>query len=274
MNRYNSTESNHLIHFLEALQKKGRLTFSAPEAVQTLGISKIAFSHSAHRLIKKGRLIHPARGFYVIVPVEHQVAGAPPATSFIDAFMKFQEQPYYIGILSAASLHGAAHQSPQELQVVTSAPLKTITVGRSRIRFITKRHPENTPTQLVRVPTGDIPVSTPEATAFDLVLYPQVAGFLSNIATLLIELSEKIDPKKLPATAKIFSEAPLAQRLGYLLDTFVSTKATQELHAWVEKQRPRWTFLRPGWKSILTKQALERNEKWHININEKVEPDV
>ena len=144
----------HLSNYLEGLQKSGRMTPCTPKAMPALNVSKAAFNRSVERLIKKHRLAHPARGFYVIVPIEHQDAGAPPATSFIHSLMEFHAQPYYCGCLSAAALHGAAHQAPQELQVVTSAPLKTINVGRSRIRFITKRRPETTPTQLVRVPPG------------------------------------------------------------------------------------------------------------------------
>lgn len=34
--------------------------------------------------------------------------------------MKFLGQPYYVGLLSAAALHGAAHHQPQEFQVVTN----------------------------------------------------------------------------------------------------------------------------------------------------------
>lgn len=270
MSRQSLSESPRLLSFLESLQQRGQLTFTAPDALKTLDVSHTAFNRAAERLMKRNRLVHPARGFYVIVPVEHQVAGSPPATSFIDALMRFHGQPYYVGTLSAASLHGAAHQSPQELQVVTSAPLKTIEVGRSRIRFLTKRHPERTPTQPIRVPTGDIPISTPEATAFDLLQYPKAAGYLSNIATLLIELSEKMNPEKLAQIAELFSEAPIAQRLGYLLDTFAGPNRTKELHAWLEKQRPRWTPLRPGWKS----SHEERDEKWRVIVNEQVEPDV
>jgi len=45
--------------------------------------------------------------------VEYRVAGAPPASWYIDDFMKAVGTPYYVGVLTAAALHGAAHQAPQ-----------------------------------------------------------------------------------------------------------------------------------------------------------------
>jgi len=99
--------------------------------------------------------------------------------------MAYLRRPYYVGLLSAAALHGAAHQSPQEFQVVTDRPLRPIEVGRTRIRFVKKAHLAKTPTVGVKAPTGEIRVSSPEATALDLVRYPEHAGYLSNVATIL-----------------------------------------------------------------------------------------
>ncbi|MBI2521841.1 MAG: type IV toxin-antitoxin system AbiEi family antitoxin [Bdellovibrio sp.] len=268
-----ASKTIHLIGYLEELQSKGRLTFTSSEAIKALGLSQIAFNRSAERLIAKKRLLHPSRSFFVIVPAEHLQAGAPPVSWFIDALMKFHEQPYYVGVLSAAALHGAAHQSPQEFQIVTSAPLRPIRVGRASIRFLTKKGIEQTSTQKVRTPFGDIPISTPEATAFDLVQYVHRAGELSNVATVLIEMAEKIDAKKLAAVAKTCGETTVVQRVGYLLDTFTDSRPTADLHEWLEKQRPKLTALRPNWKAPKTMRP-KKDDKWRLVINEVVEPDV
>ena len=59
-------------------------------------------------------------------------------------------------------------------------------------------------------------VSTVEATAIDLVGYERHAGGLDQVATILAEFAEQIDPERLVEAAKT---APIswAQRLGYLL---------------------------------------------------------
>jgi hypothetical protein len=64
-------------------------------------------------------------------------------------------------------------------------------------------------------PRGTIRVSTVEATAIDLVGYERHAGGLDQVATVLAELAEHIDPERLVVAAKT---APVswAQRLGYM----------------------------------------------------------
>ena len=67
----------------------------------------------------------------MIVPLEYLHAGGPPPSLFIDDLMKAMERPYYVGLLSAAALHGASHQQPQEFQVFSDRPIRPIQVGRS-----------------------------------------------------------------------------------------------------------------------------------------------
>lgn len=156
-----SAQSKRLSHYVDTAQSKGRITFTGAEALKELGISRIAFNRSAERLIEKKRLIHPARGFYVIVPVEYVATGAPPPSWFIDALMNFHGQPYYVGVLTAAALHGAAHQSPQEFQVVTNAPLSPFALPTA----IFRRHRPRAATSRSHRPRGrrDQKVSRPLA---------------------------------------------------------------------------------------------------------------
>ena len=90
---------------------------------------------------------------------------------------------------------------------------------------------------------------------------------------MLIELSEKIDPKKLVAAAEACGEITIAQRVGYLLDTFVNTTITAPLHDWIERKAPGFIALRPNWTPPGS-DITERNKKWRLIVNEEVEPDV
>jgi hypothetical protein len=49
-------------------------------------------------------------GVAVVVPPEYREAGCPPASWFIHDLMRFLGQPYYVALLTAAAIHGAAHQ--------------------------------------------------------------------------------------------------------------------------------------------------------------------
>ena len=60
-------------------------------------------------------------------------------------------------------------------------------------------------------------VSTPEVTAFDLVKFSSACGGWSNVATVLSELAERIDPGRFTLWLKL-RKSPEVQRLGFLLD--------------------------------------------------------
>ena len=255
--------------FVDRLQASGRYTFRREEARSALGVSEIALQSAARRMAAKGRICAPRRGFYVIVPVEYSQAGAPPPSWFIDDLMKFHQHLYYVGLLSAAALHGAAHQQPQVFQVVTDTTLRPITVGRARIRFLLKWHLAETPTAEAKTETGAMRVSTPEATALDLVRYVGSAGQLGNVATVLSELSEKINPRKLVEAARAEVELSVVQRLGFLLERFATPGVVAPLAEWVATQRPRPVPLRPERKP----KVIEKDARWQILVNEHVEVD-
>ena len=256
-------------HFIEDLQAHGRYTFARDEAIQALDITENAFNKAVQRLTQEKRLMRIVNEFYAIIPFEYRLSDGMPATHYLDSLMKFRARPYYVGILSAAELHGAAHQAPQELQVITTEPMPTIKAGRSRIHFFTKAEFSKVPTQPIKTPSGYIQVSTPEVTAFDLLRYSTPAGGLNNIATVLTELSEKIDSKKLAKAASSFENCYI-QRLGFLLDQLDQKKLTQNLIPYLENTRWDYVRLRAASKS----KASIKNKKWKVIVNEKVESDL
>src|SRR2546429_1111602 len=153
--------------------------------------------------------------------------------------MEFESEPYYVGLLSAAALHGAAHQQPQEFQVIDSRQTRPAVVGRSRIRFLLKKHIKRTETISLKTETGAMKISTPESTALDLVRYPRHAGGLNNIATVLADLAEKIDPEHLSEAARRDDDLPSAQRLGFLLEHIGEEAKVKPLAEWIKSSLDR-----------------------------------
>lgn len=254
---------------VDTLQSRGRYTFTRAEALTTLDTTAENLKKAVQRLTRKRRLASPRRGFYVIVPVEYRVAGAPPASWYIDDFMKCVGAPYHVGVLTAAAIHGAAHQQPQEFQVVTTRKQRPVTVGRERIRFLKKRRLTRTGVMPIKTPTGTMLVSTPEATALDLLRYPDAAGFLSNIATVLRDLAPKCDPVKLVEAAASV-ELPHVQRLGHLLDRVGARRLADPLSDSLAERRPDWTRLDPAQRS----HKATRDKRWRLLVNTRVEPDA
>jgi predicted transcriptional regulator of viral defense system len=255
--------------YVDQLQAQGQYVFTSEDAGRALGISRIAVQTSMRRIAAKGRIITPRRGFAVIVPNEYRKAGTPPPSWFIDDLMKFHEQPYYVGLLSAAALWGAAHQQPQEFQVVTNKALRPCEVGRLRIRFVHKKRLDQTPTADIKTATGTMRASSPEATAFDLVKYASVAGSLDAVATVLGELAEKLDPGKLVEAAQKDVDLSVVQRAGYLIDRIGRADLTEPLAKWLAGRKPELAKLRPDRK---TEDAV-RDERWHVLVNAEIEVD-
>jgi predicted transcriptional regulator of viral defense system len=257
--------------WVNGLQARGRYTFRRSEAAKVLGRGDVALTKVLGRLVRKRRIVSPRRGFYVIVPAEFSLRGTPPADWFIDDLMRFVGHRYYVGLLTAAALHGAAHQQPQQFQVVVDAPLRPVRVGNLNVVFMKKEGVERCPVQRVNTSTGTMAISTPEVTAFDLVKYAAKAGQLSNVATVLAELAEKIDPEQLVSVAEDTGvEMSVVQRLGYLLDEVEMSESATSLASWVAMRSPRWVQLRPGRSATEAPTA----DRWRVRVNADVEPDL
>ena len=260
---------SHIPPWIEGLPGDGRYTFTRKEAEEASGASFVAVQSALRRLKKSGRIVSPRRGFYVLVPPEHRAAGSPPASWFIDDLMKYCGCQYYVGLLSAAALHGAAHQQPMVFQVLTDKLNARMKIGRITIDARKSRAVGRYPTTTIQTETGVMTVSTPETTALDLVRLPKEAGYWNNIATVLVELAESMDPVHLVGAAAL-GQLPEAQRLGYLLDAVGQEQLAAPLAEWLAAQRTMVVSLRTD-KSA---DGHDVDPRWRLIPNEDVEPDI
>ena len=255
--------------FVDNLQSKGRYTFTRVEAAQNVAITGLALEAALRRLKKKGRIAELRRGFFVVIPLEYRGAGCPPASWFIQPLMDFLDRPYYVGLLSAAGIHGAAHQQPMVFQVITDRVIRPARAGRVAIQFHQTRNISRLAVLEVQTETGSMRVSTPETTALDLVRFAGAAGHLGHVATVLAELSEKIDPGKLAELAGAYP-VPTVQRIGYLLEQLDRPDLAAPLSGWLAKHRYRPIPLVPG-KDLIGRTA---DARWRVLPNEHLEVDL
>jgi predicted transcriptional regulator of viral defense system len=253
---------------VDELQAKAVYIFRQAELSARLKSSPVAISRALSRLIEKKRIVRLHLGLFLIIPLEYQNIGAPPPVWYIDSLMEYLGLSYYVGLLTASSLYGAAHQQPAEFQVITTKQLKPIQIGRSMLKFYYKKQIDEISIQKMKSETGYFNVSIPEVTAFDLVKYVKSAGFIQNAATVLAELSSKIDPHTLANIATYYDFATV-QRAGYLLETFGEKKVTNHLLTWIADQQLRYLPLVPK-KPV---ENCKKNSRWHLIINETVEID-
>jgi predicted transcriptional regulator of viral defense system len=259
-----------LAGWVDSRQAQGLYFFSREEAVKNLQMTEIAFKMAVSRLQKKERVQRILSGFYIIVPLEFSSTRVLPADWFIADLMAHMRRPYYVGLLTAAAIHGAAHQQPQQFQVVTTGPLRRLQVRNLSVRFFSKRNFEATPIVSTKVQTGFIPVSTPEGTAIDLIRYARAIGGLDRVLTVLQELGETMDRLKLVSAVEADGNLAYGQRLGWLLDKAGHSALVEGLLEWISGRSPLLARLEPS----LPIRGAKKDPRWQLLINTEVEADL
>jgi predicted transcriptional regulator of viral defense system len=266
-----AASTNSLADWVDGLQARGRYTFARRAAGEVMGRDDRGLTKALGRLARAGRVVRARRGFYVIVPLEYRSSGAPPVSWFIDDLMRHLGKPYYAGLLTAASLHGAAHQAAQVFQVLTSDPLRPSVVGRARLQFLTRSAVESCPVVEMQTETGTMRVSSAELTALDLVRYMKSAGHVNHVATVLMELAEVMDPTALATTARSgCAGAAVVQRLGYLLRLLEHDALADALAESLEPVDTHPVALVTGRPTA----SSPTDPEWKVRINADVEPDL
>lgn len=257
---------------------RGVSVLTLDQVVDLTGLSRGTAREAMRRARAAGHFFAPAPGLYIPIPSEFSAWGVVPAMDFIDQLMGFLGRSYYVGLLSAAELHGAGHQRPQVFQVMVDRPLVDRDIERVRLRFYERARIDEVPVMSRNSRTAAVRVSSPEATVFDLVERPNDSGSLFNVATIIGELTQegKIDAAKLVAVAPAYRLA-VVRRLGWLLDRdgeFVDTTALSDaLHEFLTSHSAR------GRRAVDLLQAGgprrgRADAKWGVVVNVDVEPDL
>jgi predicted transcriptional regulator of viral defense system len=255
--------------YLAQLVQGGRYFFTSEEASRNLGASRDAVKLALNRLRRKGDVASPGRGVYVIVPPEYRALGCLPADQFLPSLMARAQLPYYAGLLSAAQYHGAAHHRPQELQIMVGKPRRPIECGRVRVVFYVRKRVAAVPIQHFNTPRGTVAVSTPDATALDLVGYEAKIGGLDAVATVLVELAEKLNAEKIASLAPTVP-LPWSQRLGYLLERIGEFSRAAPLKDYVREHARETTALQPS----APIEGHPREQDWKLIVNADIEAET
>ncbi len=264
-----------LNQYIKKIRIRGRRYFTYKEVQESFSLSKPAFNQAVYRLIKKGDVASPYYGFYVLVDPEDAAIGCMPGRELIPLLMKHLGVNYYVAFLSAGGYYGAAHQKPMVLQVVSEKRMKDINCGHVRIRFTYKRDISNIPVQKKVVDTGYLNVSTPEATAMDILNFQHKSVGINNIATVLSELLEEIEIPKLIEMAKISGQKAWVQRMGYILEHIDSMEEEHQkniidaLEKYLSDKNIHYIPL-----SSVEPRVGSRDKKWKIIENTIVDSDL
>jgi predicted transcriptional regulator of viral defense system len=247
----------------------GKYTFTFEEIKKHFSLSDSAISLQLSYYSMKKRIFHIRKGFYGILTPENSTGGILPSDLFIDSLMKHLNKPYYVALLSAAALHGAAHQKPMVDFVMSQTPApRSIVNKKMKLYFISKKSLEQSGFVQMKTRAGYINVSSPELTAFDLVVYSSKFG-VNRVATVLQELYEVMKPAALKRIAKTQDTAAV-QRLGYILDRIVENEKLSNILLKILENRK----IFPVPISVKKPKKGEIDKKWNVIINMQIETDL
>lgn len=259
-----------LSELLFSFEEQGRISFTREE-ILCKGYSEKALQVALWRLQSQGKIVSPARGFFVLVGVPYRKIGSPPPTWYLDAWMKFKDVSYYLGLLSAAAFHGATHHAVMETEVVVPRPLPAQNVGLARFRFFVKNRVDQTLRMSRETPAGTVEISIPAATLFDLVTYARRIGGIGTVATVASELVESITKKEIASCLQTMpmKQADL-QRTGFLLEKLGHEHLATEVRS----------FLKLGSLHKISLSCTNPHRegrlssRWNIIENETIEVDI
>ena len=268
MNNTTKTAYNYLDKHLTEIRSQGRYAFTLNELQNEFNLSYSTIKQNLFRLKRKKVIMQIRQGFYVIIPPEYSKQGFLPPYLYIDDLMKFLNKSYYVGLLSAAALYGAAHQQPMGYTVVTKSPAPR-NIEKLKIVFFAKKDFLQDGITQKKTPTGNIPVSSPELTALEFFDYIHKFG-INRIVTILQELSEEMKPATLYKIAKQYTNTAAIQRLGYILEKEIDEEKLSNSLYKILKNR---TFF-PIPLSPQKEKKGETDSKWKIIKNMVIESDL
>jgi predicted transcriptional regulator of viral defense system len=222
------------------------------------------------RQVSRGRVQSVYRGFYVIVPVQYQLKGVIPPVYYVDDLMDYVGKPYYVGLLSAAAMHGATHQRAMKTQVMTVLPRIKASGKNSLLDWSYRQQIPEAFVMKKNAEIGTLHYSGPELTAVDLVQFASHVGGYQRVTTVLAELMDSVDMGKVDELLP-FTTVATVQRLGYLLECVLSRQDQADALFQVLK-------MQGSWNSILLSNDQARREevpanRWHVNGNIDIEVD-
>lgn len=270
----NIQSCEHIQGWVESQMLRGRYIFTREDVLGlVLPIKDTSINIILNRLVNRGIIMSPWMNFYVTIPTEYKLRGIVPPPFYIDRLMTYLGRDYYVSLLSAAELNGAAHQRAMVFQMtVNGGSIRSSVKNGTRLDFTLRQQLPLDFTKKVKTQMGYMNVAGAELTALDLVAEQQKVGGLSRVAEILVELCETThwDEQNLPLLS--YFNAPTIQRLGYLLELIEEQEQADDLLA-LAKQTGKTMRAVPLKQSASWTKDMPLNKRWKIIENYKIEID-
>ncbi len=221
-------KSGFVEQFLDQSQARGEFVISADQLARAGLMTHLAVRRQFEHLSKRAQHLPGRPSAYLIVPPEHRARGAPPVAAWLDAYFRLRGQSYYVGLLSAANLHGSSSQAVQVTQVLTTKPTRSMDVGRLHLDFYVKTHLRQTPLSALAGMPAPLAVSSPEATALDLIGFSHRIGGIRRATEVIADLKGVMSVVGLRTALRAETQISVKQRLGYVLSILGLDRMAEE----------------------------------------------
>jgi hypothetical protein len=251
---------------LDSAQGEGRRLVALDEIARDAGLTPLAVRRQLARL---GTRIVRAPGrpaAALILSPEDAANGAPPAAAWLDAYFKLRNEPYYVGLLSAAALHGSGAQAVQVTQVLVTRPTRALVLGRIALRFFVKKNVVATPCIQLPGLFAPLAVSTPEATALDLIAFQSRLGGIERVAEVIARMLPRMTATGLKSALRAEPALAVRQRLGYVFEVLNRQRLAATVRASLpERLTP--VRLKPEGRSGAASKSPDLKEPWAVYDN-------
>jgi hypothetical protein len=221
---------------LNQSQARGEFVISLDQVAQAGQMTHLAVRRQLERLSQRVEHLPGRSSAYLIVPPEHRARGAPPVAAWLDAYFRLRGQPYYVGLLSAAAVHGPSSQALQVTQVLTTKPTRPMDVGRLHVDFYVKAHLQQTPLSALAGMPAPLAVSSPEATALDLIAFSHRIGGIRRVTEVIANLKGVMSLVGLRTALRAETQTSIKQRLGYVLSILGLDRMAEEVQRSLPKR--------------------------------------
>lgn len=265
--------------YLDSQLARGRAYFTREEAMAAMGLAARAMSVALVRRAKKGQLVSPSRGFYLILRPEDRSIGAPDPARWIAPLMNYLQLDYRVALLRAAAFHGSSHQAAMVFQVIVPRQIRDMAIGRQRLEFAYQSpaafRAVNRSDWLgtLKSDAGFAKVSGIELTLLDCACYFHKAGGINGLAQIVKDLGGQARPAALKQIAAFCANSSV-RRLGYLLELIGHRRQADALRPLASKAKTA-ALLDPAVTPLVAglSDQSQRNSDWRLIINESVEID-
>jgi predicted transcriptional regulator of viral defense system len=258
--------------YIRSLQSYEVYGFSYDDVLKNCIAPEITLRKELQRLIKKNLIQNLRKGFYVIIPAKYQNVSKIPIQLYVETLFSSIQKDYYLGLYSAAALHGASHQQIQKDYIIHKpSAMRDIDKGNFSIKFFqTTNWPKKNIVQK-KSDAGLFNVSSPALTLADFLHFQNKLGGINRMLAIIEELSETIHLNDIIELISWYPHVNTFQRMGFLLEQFeVDDKILNAIQKHLDTQKVYSMLLSP----IKNEKAGSANNRWKIDINITLENDL